>query len=70
MTRFSKTLIVLWILLTVAFVISLFKVNLVLFILNVIYGVMNTMAVFGMIALLIGEHKNNKDLKIEDKDEL
>lgn len=70
MTKFSKTLIVLWILLTVAFVISLFKVNLVLFILNVIYGVMNTMAVFGMIALLIGEHKNNKDLKIEDKDEL
>lgn len=68
MTRFSKTLIVLWILLTVAFVTSLFKVNLVLFILNVIYGVMNTMAVFGMIALLIGEHKNNKDLKIEDKD--
>ena len=54
MTKFSKTLIVLWILLTVAFVISLFKVNLVLFILNVIYGVMNTMAVFGMIALLIG----------------
>ena len=70
MTRISKTLIVLWILLTVAFVISLFKVNLVLFILNVIYGVMNTMAVFGMIALLIGEHKNNKDLKIEDKNEL
>lgn len=70
MTKFSKTLIVLWILLTVAFVISLFKVNLVLFILNVIYGVMNTMAVFGMIALLIGEHKNNKDLKIEDKNEL
>lgn len=70
MTKFSKTLIVLWILLTVAFVISLFKVNLVLFILNVIYGVMNTMAVFGMIALLIGERKNNKDLKIEDKNEL
>ena len=70
MTKFSKTLIVLWILLTVAFVISLFKVNLVLFILNVIYGVMNTMAVFGMVALLIGEHKNNKDLKIEDKNEL
>lgn len=70
MTKFSKTLIVLWILLTAAFVASLFKVNLVLFILNVIYGVMNTLAVFGMITLLIGERKNNKDLKIEDKNVL
>ena len=56
MTNLTKFMIILWIVLTIAFIASLFKLNLVLFICDVLYGILNGLAVIPMLVLL----KNNK----------
>lgn len=64
MTRFSKILIWIWIILTVTFVISQFHITKIFYILNWIYAFINVVAIFGLLTLL---RNNKKENKIEDK---
>ena len=49
-----------WILLTITFVVSQFKVNFVLYVLNWIYAAENVLAVPAMLMLLNNERKAKK----------
>ena len=64
MTRISKILIWIWIILTVTFVISQFHITKIFYILNWIYAFINVVAIFGLLTLL---RNNKKENKIEDK---
>ena len=67
MTRISKIMIWIWIILTVAFVISQFHITKIFYILNWIYAFNNVVAIFGLLTLLWNNRKENK---VEDKNEL
>lgn len=60
MTKLTKILIWMWILLTITFVVSQFKINFVLYVLNWIYSAENVLAVPAMLMLLNNERKAKK----------